>query len=91
MDNPLAADRIPARFCAALLIFVKNALPHFAVKRSSNFVAKSAEENTENIAVMTDDQAELHAIHAEKAIWKSKKPPAHPSTSVSVLNRERRK
>ena len=45
LDNPLAADRTPARFGTAIATFVKNSLSHFMAKRNSNLVAKSAEED----------------------------------------------
>ena len=33
MDNPIEADRTPARLIAAIQIFVQNVMPHFAEKR----------------------------------------------------------
>ena len=45
LDNPLAADRTPVRFGAALATFVKNSLSHFMAKRSSNLAAQAAEED----------------------------------------------
>ena len=83
MDNPLAVDRTPARFVAALSTFVKNALPHFAAKRSNNFMAKSVEETDIATDCATAEQTELLALRAEKAAW-TKNPPAHPSKSANV-------
>ena len=81
LDNPNQADRTPARFCGALSIFVKNALPHFVSKRVINFTAKSAEE-TSVTNITEDEQAELLAFRAEKAAGKSN-PPTHPPVYIS--------
>ena len=83
LDNPQVADRTPARFATAVSNYVTNSLSHFVAKRATNLMAKAAEYNTEDDAVMMDEQTELQALRAEKAAW-TKNPPAHPSKSAKV-------
>ena len=58
MENPIEADRTPARLIAAIQIFVQNVMPHFAEKRllsarahaATIEVSEASEENGEEYA-----------------------------------------
>ena len=86
MDNPIEADRTPARLTAAIQIFVQNVMPHFAEKRLLSAKAHAATEVTNvkkvdhavaHASVDNDDDlvSELRAfLETQKTVAKAKPP-----------------